>query len=148
MCGRPRRPASLLVVDDSPDDLHLFKRAVERSGCAVEVCCALGTAEGLAILDGTSDADFYLVVLDLRMPGVDGIEFLEELRKRPKLKWLPKVVFSTSSLDTDICAALEAGAQAYVQKPLDLSTHDAAVRAILDFWINHHRAPPSMKDAP
>ncbi len=136
----------LLLVDDNPDDILLFRRAVDRMGIDVELVSAGSGKEALAILESREPAAFSLLVLDLRMPGMSGLELLKHLGELDQHRHLPRVVFSTSGLQDDIASVWRAGAAGYVQKPLDLRAHDAAVGAMLDFWIRHNRLPSPPKD--
>jgi len=133
----------ILLVEDSEDDRDLFLRAVERSGWDLEVHWARSAEEALASLQAERFPGLRLMVVDLRLPSLSGMEFIGALASQPSTRSVPKVVFSTSGLESDIRAALEAGAQGFVQKPLDLQAHTQAVRTMLDFWIGLHRMPAS-----
>ena len=76
-----------------------------------------------------------LILLDLNLPGTDGREVLEEIKKDPKLKTIPVIVLTTSSDDKDIEKCYQAGANSYIQKPVDLQGFFEAIQRLKDFWF-------------
>lgn len=136
-----RPPAHLLVVDDAPANIRLVQEALREcaSTPALRLTVAHDGAEALAMLRrdgaqaGTPRPD--LVLLDLNMPRLSGLEVLAALKDDPTLRRIPVVVFSTSAAMEDVRAAYDRGANAYVTKPLDLDHLIAVLRAIMDFWF-------------
>lgn len=133
----------ILLVEDSHDDRDLFLRAVERSGWDMDVRWVRSAEEALHLLQAGALSGLRLMVVDLRLPSLSGVELLQEASALQGSRWVPKVIFTTSGLDSDVQAALACGAQGFVQKPLDLRSHAQAVKTMLDFWIGQHRMPSS-----
>lgn len=115
-------------AEDAVDDQYLIQHALRSHRPAPEV---VFFEDGQALLDALGRAKPDRVVLDIRMPRLDGIATLRAIRQRPGLRRLPVVMFSTGLLEDEVaqCKALEV--QAFVQKPLDLDEFNAAVAAIV-----------------
>lgn len=138
------RSARILLVEDSPADAKLFGLALEENGSTSQVWRAEDGVEALARLDAVASGDLPrpdLVVLDLNIPRVGGLDVLRRIRSDPQLRTVPVVVFSTSRSDVDVSAAYACGASSYVVKPLDLHRFMAVVRAMEDYWTGVVRLP-------
>ena len=116
-------PAPILLVDDSKEDIELTRLALEEAGARGPVEEAHDGSEAIERL-GRGPAP-RLVLLDLRMPRVDGLEVLRWARAQPALEAVPIVVLTTSNLERDRKTAAELGATSYFEKPVDF---DATVR--------------------
>jgi two-component system, response regulator len=124
----------VLIVDDSPIDIELTTIALEAAGLEVDVCSATDGKSALSILqDGCSATA--LVLLDLKMPGMDGIEVLRRIRSDDKLKELPVVIITSSALESDRADTIAAGATDYFQKPLALAKFSDDLKSIVHRWI-------------
>lgn len=121
---------SILLVDDSTADLELNRMALEEAGCPYEIELAHGGPESVKRLEKIPAPR--LVVLDLRMPLMSGLEVLRWARSQPKLKEMPFIVLTTSSLERDKREAETLGAAAYFEKPLGFDETVALARRILD----------------
>lgn len=117
---------TILTVDDDPEVLGTIFRALEREGFAVDQ--AQSAQEALDYLDGNRPD---MIVLDIMMPGMDGLELCRLLRSNPALNNLPILFLSARTLTDDIVAGLDAGADDYVVKPFELKELNARVRAVL-----------------
>jgi len=145
---------TILLVEDTPDDADLTIMALKRSGLLNEVVLA---EDGLEALDylfcggryaGRSCEDApALILLDIRMPLLDGIEVLQQLRADERTRLLPVVMLTTSTEDTDLARAYEAGANAYVRKPVSLVEFQEAVRQLGLFWILTNEPPKKRGEA-
>ena len=109
----------ILIVDDSPIDIELATIALEMTGREISVRPALNGESALAMLRNVNGLPA-LILLDLKMPGMSGIEVLREIRADDRLKELPIVVVTSSALEADRTEAIAAGASGYIQKPLAL----------------------------
>jgi len=138
----------ILLVEDNPDDVKLTLRALERSRIANEVVVAQDGVEAIEYLSGTgkfagrnSDVLPQVVLLDLKMPRMDGLEFLQRIRAEEKTRLLPVVVLTTSSEDRDRVESYKLGANSYVRKPVDFNQFAEAVQNLGLYWLVLNEAP-------
>ncbi|WP_156953006.1 response regulator [Deinococcus frigens] len=137
----------ILLVDDNPNDLELALSAIgsERVGDSrPEVVVAGGGQEALGLLrcavqDNTPLPD--LILLDLKMPQMDGLAVLDAIRAESALRDIPVVMLTTSGEDRDIRDSYAHGASAYVIKPLDFAQFSEAMHTIQAFWTDLNRHP-------
>lgn len=130
----------ILLVDDNPHDVELALNAFEESGDEHEVVVAGGGPEALAVLRSSEDLPD-LILLDLKMPHMDGLAVLDAIRGEAATRDIPVVMLTTSGEDRDIQASYAHGASAYVIKPLDFGQFQEAVQTISDFWARLNRHP-------
>lgn len=138
------RPARMLLVEDSVADAKLVRLALEESGSTTEVLRAEDGADAVLKLDAIAAGHIVrpdLVVLDINLPRVNGIDVLRRIKADPDLRTLPVVVFSTSRSDVDVAAAYACGASSYVVKPVDLHRFMDVVRSIESYWTATVRLP-------
>jgi chemotaxis family two-component system response regulator Rcp1 len=138
------RPARILLVEDSVADAKLVQLALEESGSTSEVLRVDDGADAVVKLDAIAAGDIArpdLVVLDINLPRVSGIDVLRRIKADPDLRTLPVVVFSTSRSDVDVAAAYACGASSYVVKPVDLHRFMDVVRSIESYWTATVRLP-------
>ena len=124
----------VLVAEDNPDDFLLLEAAWARSGKGQALECA---PDGIALLErlrlpGMRAA---LVLMDVNMPRMNGLEALAEMKVDPRLDSTPVVMFSTSSLDQDVRRAYQLGATSYVVKPAGLPELVATVTLLRAYWL-------------
>lgn len=135
----------ILLVDDNDDDILLLRRTLNRERVPANIVTA---SDGVAALDlllpegGSGGRLPKLVLLDINMPRLSGHEVLERLRREAVTRLLPVVMLSTSDDDRDVSRAYGAGANSFVQKPLDLRTFQSTVRAIGEYWLGLNETPP------
>jgi two-component system response regulator len=129
----------ILIVEDSDIDYETTTRAFNKAGMAnpVKRC-----EDGEDALDYLFQRNRYskcplpeLILLDLNLPGTDGRDVLEEIKQDPKLKSIPVIVLTTSADDKDIQKCYRAGANSYIQKPVDLQSFFEAIQRLKDFWF-------------
>ena len=141
-----RSPQSVLYVEDNADDFFLFKLASKKCGTPFYLRHAADGEQAIEYLDGTgsyADREEYpfpdLVLLDLRMPRLDGFEVLEWIRSNPATKTLPVVVLAGSSFRADVRRALELGANSYAVKPAKFEELQVLIDQIADVWLARER---------
>ena len=139
---------TILLVEDNPDDEALTLRAFEKSDIRNEVVVLRDGAEALAYLfPGDGDGDGAprpaLILLDLNLPKVGGLEVLRRMRTDERTRLIPVVVLTSSKLDEDILDSYRSGANAYVRKPVRFSDFADAVRALGVFWLRLNEPAPS-----
>ena len=120
----------IYIVDDSPTDIELTTIALEATGREIVVRSATAGKSALAMLRSGLGVPA-LILLDLKMPGMSGIEMLREIRADDRLRGLPVVVVTSSALESDKTEAIAAGASDYIQKPLELAKFSEDLDSIL-----------------
>ena len=128
----------VLLIEDNPDDEALTLRAFKKSSIINEVIVARDGAEALAYLfppDGADTIRPALILLDLKLPKVDGLEVLRRIRAGEQTRLIPVVVLTTSAQQEDVLAGYGNGANAYVRKPVRFAEFSAAVSTIGSFWL-------------
>jgi CheY-like chemotaxis protein len=138
-----RRSHSILLVDDSPEDRNATIRAFKRSGFDEPI---VNCGDGDDALDYLYRRGNYsdpekaprpsLILLDLNLPGTDGREVLEQVKTDRQLRDIPVVVLTTSSDPRDVNASYQAGANSYIQKPIDRDGLYNTVQYLKDYWFD------------
>ncbi len=143
------KPPVILLVEDNPSDIALTKRAFALSHIANELVVAEDGKEALDYLLGGGRAGGpagnrlpALVLLDLKLPLVMGLEVLRQIRAHPRTRRLPVVVLTTSSEKADLATCYDLGANSYIRKPVDFTQFAAAVRHLGLYWLVMNEAPP------
>jgi CheY-like chemotaxis protein len=138
----------ILLAEDNPDDVKLTLRALKKSNILNEVIVAGDGVEALDYLFGTGkfagrDAGVLpqVVLLDLKMPKIDGLEVLHRIRADKRTKVLPVVVLTTSSEDKDRIESYKLGANSYIRKPVDFNQFAEAVRQLGLYWLVLNEGP-------
>ena len=144
----PDRP--ILLVEDNPDDIELTKRAFSKNNLRNPVIVAEDGAAALDYLFGRGawqgrDAGERpaLVLLDLKLPKIEGIEVLRSIREDARTQTIPVVVLTTSREDRDVVESYRLGANSYVRKPVDFNEFIDAVRNLGMYWLLLNEAPPA-----
>src|SRR5207245_4122897 len=132
----------ILLIEDNPDDEALTLRALQKNNILNEVVVARDGVEALDYLFGTgaySGRDVsvtpQVVLLDLKLPKVDGLEVLRRVRADPRTKHLPVVILTTSNEERDLVDAYNLGVNSYIRKPVDFSQFTQAVGHLGLFWL-------------
>jgi two-component system response regulator len=139
---------SILLVEDNPDDEVLTLRALKKNHILNDVTVAHDGAEALEYLfaDGHPGEKLPgLILLDLNLPKIDGLEVLRRIRANERTQIIPVVVLTSSKLEDDILASYRSGANAYVRKPVKFSEFADAVAALGMFWLLLNEPVPEFK---
>jgi CheY-like chemotaxis protein len=133
---------TLLHIEDDQNDVLLFQHACQKSGAPCTLQVVVDGDEAVAYLTGEGKfrdrARFpypQLVLLDLKMPRLNGIEALTWIRKHEKLKHVPVVVLSSSNHGVDVKRAYDAGANSYIVKPVDFNALVEIAKGITSYWL-------------
>ena len=138
----------ILLVDDSSRDIELTLDALAQDNLANEV---VALRDGVEVLDylyrrgpyaGRTAGNPALVLLDLKMPKVDGIEVLRQIKSAPQLKMIPVVVMTSSREEQDLVKSYELGVNAYIVKPVQFPEFVEAVKLVGAFWAVVNEPPP------
>lgn len=133
---------SILLVEDNPDDEALTLRALKKNNILNKVVVARDGAEALEFLFTAGTEPPSLILLDLNLPKIDGLEVLRRLRADERTQLIPVVVLTSSKLDEDIIGSYRNGANGYVRKPVEFAEFAAAVSTLGLFWLLLNEAPP------
>lgn len=138
----------ILLIEDDPDDVELTLRSLNKSNLYNNIT---------VLRDGVEAMDYFfgegyesrelpqLIILDLKLPKISGLELLEKLRSDERTKLLPIVILSSSEEGPDIEASYELGANSYVRKPIDFVQFSEAVRQLGLYWLLLNQPPPSKR---
>jgi CheY-like chemotaxis protein len=139
----------ILLVEDNPDDEALAIRALKRHHIGNEIVVAHDGVEALDYLFGTgmyAGRDIAnkpsVVLLDLKLPRVDGLEVLRRLREDQRTKFLPVVVLTTSNEELDVLNSYSLGCNSYIRKPVDFVQFSEAIRQLGMYWLLMNEPPP------
>jgi CheY-like chemotaxis protein len=138
----------IVLVEDNPNDETLTLRALKKNNIANEVVVVRDGAEALDFLfrQGTyagrdPDQVISVVLLDLKLPKVDGLEVLKKLRENPKTKLLPVVILTSSKEEQDMIQSYSLGANSYIRKPVDFAQFIEAVKQLGLYWLVLNETP-------
>ena len=138
----------ILLAEDSSDDTMLIQAAFKRAGFDNPFVLVANGEEAIAYLKGegqyTNRSEFpipSLLLLDLKMPRMDGFEVLKWIREHPEWRCLPVIVLTTSYQGSDINRAYDLGANSFLTKPPDFQEYVSAVKQVGQFWLKHNLSP-------
>ncbi len=144
------RERVILLVEDSASDEELTLRALKKHAVATRVVVVRDGAEALDYLFGRgahADRDPrqlpHVVLLDLGLPKIDGLEVLRQIRADERTKLLPVVILTSSSEDRDLLGGYDSGANSYVVKPVDFRQFTEAVGELGRYWLSLNQSAPS-----
>ncbi|BAZ42930.1 response regulator receiver protein [Calothrix sp. NIES-4101] len=139
----------ILLVEDNPDDETLAIRALKRNHISNDIIVAHDGVEALDFLFGSGmyvgrDTSIKpaVVLLDLKLPRVDGIEVLRRLRGDDRTKLLPVVILTTSNEEQDMLDSYSLGCNSYIRKPVDFIQFSEAIRQLGMYWLLMNEPPP------
>lgn len=143
------RGNTILLVEDNPDDEALTIRAFQKNNLTNDIVVARDGAEALEYLFATgryAGHDAFelpnLVLLDLKLPQVDGLEVLRQMRADPRTQTVPVVIMTSSREESDIQSGYRLGANSYVCKPVDFGEFVEATRQLGLYWLLLNQPPP------
>jgi two-component system response regulator len=140
----------ILLVEDNPDDEMLTLRALKKNNIMNEVVVARDGAEALNYLfsigkytEGDLIKKLAVVLLDLKLPKIDGMEVLRRIRDDEKTKLLPVVILTSSKEEQDLINGYKFGANSYIRKPVDFDKFVEAIRQLGLYWLVLNEVPPT-----
>lgn len=141
---------TILLVEDDENDIFLVRHAFQQADVPAALSVARDGQEAIEYLAGEgqySDRSRYplpcVIILDLKMPRIGGLDFLTWLRQQPDLQTLPVIIHSSSALEGDVDRAYRIGVNAFVSKPTSVKERVELARHIKGFWL-HFNEPPSL----
>jgi two-component system, response regulator len=140
----------ILLVEDNPKDEALTLRALKRNNIANEVIVMRDGVEALDYLFGAGAYSQYdrqvmpqLILLDLKLPKIDGLQVLQKIRAEESTRRLPVVIFTSSSEEEDLINSYNLGANSYVRKPVDFEQFMEATKQLGLYWLVLNQAAPA-----
>ena len=137
---------TIMLVEDNPDDEALALRALRRNNIPNQVIVARDGVEALEVLLPDSGREVHdlpaVVLLDLKLPRIDGLEVLRRLRADERTRCLPVVILTSSMEEQDLIRGYSFGANSYIVKPVDFEQFVEAVRQLGLYWLVLNQAPP------
>ena len=140
---------TILLVEDNPSDINLTKRALAKARIMNELVVVEDGEEALEYLFGTGrflGRDLRqmpaMVLLDLKLPGIDGLEVLRRIRENPVIHRQPVVILTSSKEEQDVIASYDLGVNSYIRKPVDFYQFAAAIQNLGLYWLVLNETPP------
>jgi two-component system, response regulator len=135
---------AILLVEDNPDDVELTLRAFKQHNLTNEIIVARDGAEAEERLYGEERRIPLpaLILLDLKLSKLNGLEILKSLREHTSTALVPVVILTSSVEEEDIISAYESGANSYIRKPVDFSDFVAAIKQVGMYWLLINQPPP------
>jgi CheY-like chemotaxis protein len=138
----------ILLVDDSPNDVELVVATLKENNLANEIVIAEDGEEALDYLNrkgkfsGRENINPAVILLDIKMPKVNGIEVLKHIRSKPEFNLIPVIMLTSSGEEKDLVESYKLGANAYVVKPVDITQFMEAIKVLGQFWAVINQPPP------
>ena len=139
----------ILLVEDNPDDVELTLRAFRKNNISNKIIVARDGAEALDYLfaqgkyDKRDEKDLpVLVLLDLKLPKIDGLEVLRQIRGNELTRLLPVVILTSSSQQQDMIESYKLGANSYIRKPVDFNDFEKVIHVLGLYWLIWNEPPP------
>lgn len=139
----------ILLVEDDPEDLELTLRALDEAHVCNHIQIARDGEEALDFLfsrgpyrERNPELCPKLILLDLKLPKVDGLEVLEEIKRNPVTRALPVVILTSSKQEKDVLQSYHLGANSYIQKPVDFDQFQATIKQLGYYWLLVNQTPP------
>ena len=140
----------ILLVEDNPDDLELALHALRREKLANHIEVARDGEEALDFIfcrANHAHRDFNhqprLILLDLKLPKVDGLQVLREIKGDPRTKAIPVVILTSSREEKDLVESYRLGVNSYIQKPVDFEQFRGSIKAVGLYWLVVNQGPPA-----
>jgi two-component system response regulator len=133
---------AILLVEDNPDDVALTLRALKKCGVSNEVVVARDGVEALDHLFATRATAPQLILLDLKLPRLSGLEVLTRLRENEQTRFLPIVILTSSKEQRDVADGYSLGANGYIRKPVDFGEFVQVMEQLKLYWLTLNEPPP------
>lgn len=132
----------ILLVEDDPDHELLTIRALKKSNIANDIRVARDGEEAIQLLFSDSALQPQVILLDLKLPKVDGLEVLRRIRETETTRMLPVVVLTSSDEERDVVRSYQLGVNSYIRKPVNFSDFAEATRQLGMYWLVLNECPP------
>lgn len=131
----------VLYIEDNKDYVEFMEHSLKKVNLDLKLEIIEDGKKALEFFENVSDNDNLpqLILMDLKLPGCSGIEVLSSIRKKTSTKYIPVIMFSSSENEKDMMQASANGANAYIVKPIGLSSLTATLKSLCDFWLIHNK---------
>jgi two-component system, response regulator len=143
----------ILLVEDNPDEEVLTLQALTKSELPNRIVVVRDGSEALDWLFGSGQYTArhspllpQIVLLDLKLPKVDGLEVLRQIRANPRTHLLPVIIFSSSEEEKDLINSYSQGANSYIRKPVDFDQFVSTIQQLSFYWLALNEAPPALQE--
>lgn len=136
---------TILLAEDNPDDEALILRALKENNITNKIIVARDGAEALNWLFGADQDNNVMpqaILLDLKLPKVDGLQVLQQIRASPRTRLLPVIILTSSDEEKDIIESYSQGANSYIRKPVEFNNFVQAIRQVGWYWLALNEPPP------
>ncbi|WP_158791647.1 response regulator [Granulicella sp. L60] len=134
----------ILLVEDDPDHEVLTIRALKKSNIANDIRVARDGEEAIHLLFGDEALQPQVILLDLKLPKVDGLEVLRRIRESDSTRMLPVVVLTSSDEERDVVRSYQLGVNSYIRKPVNFNDFAEATRQLGMYWLVLNECPPKI----
>jgi len=136
----------ILLIEDNSDDIELTLRAFKKNNLVNEIIVARDGEEALEILfqdqkESTVQQRFGLILLDLKLPKVDGLEVLRQVKNNPETKVIPVVILTSSKEESDLVKSYRLGVNSYIRKPVEFEKFIEVVKQLGLYWLLINESP-------
>ncbi|MFM8313938.1 MAG: response regulator [Deltaproteobacteria bacterium] len=128
---------NLMIIDDAKDQLYLMQMLVKTLAPEIAITAFVNADEALTNLRKAGVSPPRVILMDLKLPGKNGLDLLKEIKLDPKLKKIPVCLFSNGALQEDVCQAYEHGASFYFKKPIGLSELKNFTAHFIELWFHY-----------
>ncbi|GMQ89233.1 MAG: response regulator [Gammaproteobacteria bacterium] len=133
----------ILLVEDSEDDATLISRVLAKQVPSSTIRVAHNGSEALELLSGWDGEELQLILLDVNLPQVSGLQVLKELRKSPLTRHVPVVMLSGSSNNSDVAQSYDLGANSFLNKADQAEHFEATIQQVVPYWLHLNHPCPS-----
>jgi two-component system response regulator len=141
--GHEMSDRQILLVEDNPDDVELTRRALKRNNIVNELHVVEDGVEAIDYLFGADHPVPSLILLDLKLPRLSGLEVLQRIRATERTQLIPVVVLTSSKEERDLIDSYKLGANSYIRKPVDFDQFVSAVHELGMYWLVLNEPPPT-----
>lgn len=129
--------ADILYIEDNEDYIDFVKRALKKVDNNITISTATDGRTALTtVTNASTDVSYKLILLDIHLPGITGIELVQKIREQKALAYTPIIMLSTSDNPKDVEACYQRGANAYLVKPVGIQPLVNTLKSVCDFWLN------------
>lgn len=131
----------ILLVEDNPSDIALTRRALSKSAITNPLVVAEDGQKALDYLQAADELPI-LILLDLKLPRIDGLEVLRRVRAAPRMRRIPVVILTSSLEEQDVAAGYDLGSNSYIRKPVDFTQFAEVIKQLGLYWLVINQPPP------